>query len=226
MKLRITLLIPAILVLSTLASSTLLYLGNLRAASNTIRAETLGRLKLDITRLQNILYNRLTEANLQEARLNVSITAMDPSFRSLLLADGRDTVLLANRYLWEGAAARAVSQYDPQIAARVKNANVPRVHYDAADETLLTGYYPVILKLENDQGLPVKRLGTLYVEMSIATQLASARRAAMLQSLTYGGVMLAMSGLVALLLHASLGAQGAQRRFLLALALAPLIRVM
>ncbi len=201
MKLRITVLIPAVLVVSALVGGALLFWQTMRAASGTIRQDALGQVKLDVTRLQNVLYNRLTEDNLQEARLNLSVTAMDPKIRTLLLADENDSVLLANRYLWESGPAAQVSTYDPVLAARVRGSNTASVAYDSNERNVLVGYYPVILKLEKGRGMPAKRIGVLYLEASIASELALARHEAIVRALVFSGIMLAASILVALLLH-------------------------
>ena len=69
------------------------------SAADRIREDALFHLKLDITRLQNILYNLLTErsTNLEEAKLNLSVTAMDDSIKTLILVNESDSILMANR---------------------------------------------------------------------------------------------------------------------------------
>lgn len=203
MKLRITVLIPAVLVIATIISSALVYHQSKNDAERKIRAEVLGQTKLDITRLQNILYNRLTERdyNLEEARLNLSVTAMHPAITSLLLTDEHDRVIMANQYSWEANPASRVSSYDPGIANRVKQSNKPYLAYDKQNSALLKGYYPVILQLKTDNGIRTNRTGSLFVEVDIRNQLEKAFRDSARQSLIFGGLMLAASVLVAFLLH-------------------------
>ena len=43
-------------------------------------------------------------------------TAAEALHRTLLLADENDTVMLANRYIWEGSRAIQVSGYNESIA--------------------------------------------------------------------------------------------------------------
>jgi PAS domain S-box-containing protein len=201
---RTTLLIPILLVVSTLASSVLVYTDAKRQAEANIRKEVMTQIKLDITRLQNVLYNRLTENanNLEEARLNLSVTAMDPMIRALLLADEHNQIIVANRYLLEGnMVTQVVKQFDQSIAQNVKRSNTLIMDYLDDDDTLLQGYFPVVLQLESEQGTPTKRVGILYIEASIANKLAAAFNNAANQSLSFAGFMLAVSMLVAWLLH-------------------------
>ena len=79
MKLPITFIIPLLLIISTLVTSFFMYQQNINSAERNIREVTLQDLKLDITRLQNILYNLLTEDKVAEAKLYLSVTAMNPS---------------------------------------------------------------------------------------------------------------------------------------------------
>jgi PAS domain S-box-containing protein len=201
MKLHITVLIPALLLISTLVSGLILFNESLKLASLEIHKTTRERIKLDITRLQNILYNRLTEGETSEARLNLSITAMDSSIQSLILTDEKDKILFANRYSWEGELANTVTRYDLKKAELVRRTNHAVSGFSPKDDSIFEGTYPVILQLENSQGLPIKRVGTLYVEVSIASKLAAARNAAIKQSSIFGGIMLGVTISVALLLH-------------------------
>ena len=203
MKLNITLLIPLLLVVSTLFASLLLYIKQDQEANNTIRSDARSGMNLDITRLQNILYNLLTERadNIEEARLNLSVTAMDSSIKTLLLAGSDDSVIMANRYIWEGKQARKISDYDGEMAKQVIQSNAPETFFSTKDNTLLMGYYPVVLHLESGLGLPTKRMGVLYTEISIANKLAYARNRAAIFSITLAGAMLMVSLFVAYLLH-------------------------
>ena len=188
MNLRITLLIPLLLVVSTLASSVLVYTNATWDAGMKIREEVQALVKLDITRLQNVLYNRLTERDndIEDARLNLSITAMESMFRSLVLIDENNQVLMANRYLWEGSpATQVIEGFDLAISQEVKRTNNPVVNYLQTDDTLLHGYYPVVLQLEAEQGLPRKHVGILFAEGSIASKLAAAYSSAANQSFIF-----------------------------------------
>lgn len=203
MKLNITLLIPLLLVISTLFASTLLYLKHDHEANISIRNDALLDMNLDITRLQNILYNLLTERadNIEEARLNLSVTAMDPSIQTLLLANNDGIVIMANRYIWEGYLASEISNYDANRAKQVIQHNKPDTFFYDDNDSMLAGYYPVVLQLESERGLPIKRMGVLYTEISIANRLAYAKNKAAIESLILGGAMLAITIIVAILLH-------------------------
>lgn len=203
MKLNITLLIPLLLVISTMFASILIYIKHDLEAGKNIRKEALSHMKLDITRLQNILYNLLTERadNIEEARLNLSVTAMGQSMQILLLTGEDHSVIMANRYSWENVHASTISMYDTNTAKKVVERNSPETIFQGEDEELLTGYYPVVLKLEDEHGLPVKRMGLLYTEVSMSNKLAYAKNEATILSMTLAVLMLIVAGIVALLLH-------------------------
>lgn len=201
MKLRLTLLIPLLLVFSTLVTSLLIYQQAVSLADTRIHKEGINNIQLDISRLQNILYNRLTEANLEEARLNISVSAMNPAITNLILVDENDKVLIANRYTWEGSSAERVTQYQRQTAHTVRVNNRAHVSYEQSQQSLIYGYYPITLQLKDIQNHPNKRLGVLYVEYSIATGLQQAEQAATQQAATFAGLMLLVTIIVALLLH-------------------------
>ncbi|MCW8831447.1 MAG: HAMP domain-containing protein, partial [Gammaproteobacteria bacterium] len=202
MKINITFLIPFLLIISTTIASIAVYIKHDQQANKTIRKDALSRMKLDITRLQNILYNLLTERanNIEEARLNLSVTAMDQSIKSLLLIDDGHKIIMSNRYFWEGKQANNISGYEADTAKKVIDQNTPKAFFHGKDNALLTGYYPVVLQLESND-LPIKRMGTLYTEISIANKLAYAKNEAAVLSISLAIVMLIVTALLALLLH-------------------------
>lgn len=203
MNIRITLLIPILLVFSTLAATFLVFTETKRAAVQGIKEDALQRLKLDITRLQNILYNLLTEKadNLEDAKLNLSVTAMDTQIHRLLLVDEKNIVLLANRYLLEGSPASKVANFETKYANKVRGNKNPEFFFHPYQRSTLLGYFPVVLKLENKQGLPVKRMGILYAELNLQTRLKRAYDRAAIQSLGFGILLLGASLIVAIMLH-------------------------
>lgn len=204
MRIRITLLIPVILVASTLISSVMVYGYAKQEEETKIRKEVITQVKLDIARLQNVLYNRLTEkaSNIEEARLNLSVTAMDNMIRNLLLTDEHYQIILANRYQHEGNMASHMSNwFDQQVAEQVKQTNRLKIDYARENNTLLQGYFPVVLQLESEGGTPTKRVGILYVEVNIAQKLAAAFSNEANHSLYFAGFMLTVSLFIAWLLH-------------------------
>ena len=200
MKFRISLLIPALLAISALLTSTLMFVQDMRSVGKTIRRTHLDDVNLSVTQLQNILYNRLTEGNMAEAKLNLSIAAMRPSIEILALVDEGGMVLMANRYAWEHGTAARVPGFDETRANRAKDTNQRQVSYGGADDTVLSGYYPVVLQLEGERG-GGKKVGVLFVRSSVASRLRQERYDSAVQSALYGASMLAASLLVALLLH-------------------------
>ena len=178
MKAPIVFLIPALLLLSSIISSIIIYHEEIVATEQEIHKDALHHVVLDITRLQNILYNYLPESDnsYEEARLNLSVTAMDQNIKRLLLTDENDKVLIANRFLWESSNASDISNFDPKISAAVRSNNRPDLFLSENNKHLLIGYYPVVLQLESLKGLPAKRLGTLFIEYSLASQSAAAKQ--------------------------------------------------
>ena len=203
MKLKITFIIPLVLIFLSLSYSLFFYWRTNENAAEIIRTQDLSRVKLDITRLQNILYNILTEdfSDIESARLNLSVTAMDNNIKKLLLASEHDEVIIANRYNWEGVQAEVVSGYEKSRAASLKESNAPILYFSDQQETLLKGYFPVVLKLENIKGLAIKKRGVLYVEYSLANELRQAHSIAVKQSLNIAGVLFGGAFFIALLLH-------------------------
>lgn len=143
-RIRIALLIPLLLIVSSLASSVLLFWQELRVANRDIPDAATAYVHTTLTHLQNMLNTQLAADSLEDARLSLSVTALHPDIRTLLLADENDRVLLANRYLWEGSPAPKVSDYDPATAARVRELQDSSVSRSGA---LLRGYYPVTLRI-------------------------------------------------------------------------------
>jgi len=203
MKFKIALILPLGLFFLSLSFSLLFYWQTLRQASEIIHEQELTKVKLDITRLQNILYNLLTEdhTDIESARLNLSVTAMDNNIKTLLLASETNKIVIANRYNWEGGFASEFSNYQAYIAESIRKSNAPNVFYADESETLLSGYYPVVLKLESVKGLPIKKRGVLYVEYSLVSKLNRAESIAVNQSVFIAAALFGVSVLLALLLH-------------------------
>ncbi|MBD3671630.1 MAG: response regulator [Gammaproteobacteria bacterium] len=201
LKYRFSALIPALLLVSSLLSGIIQFNVSVSQAHNEIRKQATERLQLDITRLQNILYNLITEGGLVDARLNLSVTAMDPSIQTLLLTNDNDIVILSNHYIWENSKAESISNYSNQLAHSVREHNRASVGFSDSNPMMLTGTYPVILQLENEQGVPRKNMGTLYAEVSIENEFAAERNEAISRSLILSAIMLGVAAIVALLLH-------------------------
>lgn len=201
MRLPITVLIPVVLVVLSLTVSLVMFFHTVDSADHQIREDAKFHMIHDITRLQNILYNNLTDGNLQEARLNISVTAMNPSINSIILTNENHEILIASRYLWKGSVANKVSQYDIGTAQKIREFNQSDVHFRTDNNKVLNGYFPVILELESERGLPIKRVGVLFVESSIESRLLAARKNAVDYSIVFAGLMLLISVLLAIVLH-------------------------
>ena len=201
MKTPITIIIPVVLIISSIITSFVVYKEYINSTDKNIRNYSLQGLKLDVTRLQNILYNLLTENNLSDARVNLSVTAMNPAMQTLVLTDENNKVIAANRYIWTDSLAKDVLDFDGEIAAEVKQKNKPVIFFDENKNYILKGYYPVVLQLEGKNNISQKKLGVLFAEVNIKNKLISAQKKALNQSAIFAGSMFFISLLVALLLH-------------------------
>lgn len=203
MKRPIILLIPILLLASSLLSSFIIYHLELSETEQNIRDDALSHVNLDISRLQNVLYNYLPETGTtyEEARLNLSVTAMDPHINQLFVTDENEVVLVSNRYAWEGQQATQIGRFDSETSRQVQQKRKPELFFLPNKTNLLHGYYPVILQLESAQGLPVKRVGTLFIEYDISTKLNKAIYGLNQRAKLLGGLVLFTSLLIALLLH-------------------------
>ncbi|MBS4097831.1 MAG: HAMP domain-containing histidine kinase [Sulfuricella sp.] len=198
-KPRLSYLIPLLLLLSSLLSASLLFFWEIRDSSQVIERESSDTVKTLLTQLQNMLDTQLADDNYEGARLSLSVSAMHPQIRTLLLTDENDAVVLANRYIWERNPATAVSGY---VAASAGQVRQTQVHASAIDRArlLLTGYYPVTLKIGTG-GQATNRIGVLYVEFDLSGRLAQARHKAVTYSIYFGALMLAIAAISAVLMH-------------------------
>lgn len=204
MKLRIAIIVPLLLGLTAIGSSMVVYVSSTNSAEENIRQEVILRVNLDITRLQNVLYNILTERgnSFVDARLNLSVTAMDPLIKTLVVTDVNNKIILANRTaLEDNNASDVIKKFDQSIAQKIKSQNTPNVSFLKDRNHLLHGYYPVVLKLESIEGMPEKQVGILFVEANIKQKLAVAYQEAAKQSFNFAAVMLIATILLAALLH-------------------------
>ena len=204
MTIRISLIVPLILIASSILSSILVYVDSKKEAEENIHKEVLSSVKLDVSRLQNILYNLLTERKdgLIDARLNLSVTAMDPLIKSLFLIDENNKIILANRYALEGATiTKIIKSFDQFVAQKIKHQNTPYIGFLKDNKNILHGYYPITLNLEDASGLPSKKVGVLFMEVNIKTKLAIAFNEAANRAVKFSVIMLIAAILVAVLLH-------------------------
>ncbi|MBU0622321.1 MAG: PAS domain S-box protein [Gammaproteobacteria bacterium] len=196
-RIRLSILIPLLLILSSVAGSTLLFWEETRVANRNIQRAGIDNLHASLTHLQNMLNTQLAADSLEDARLSLSVSALHPGIRTLLLADENNRVMLANRYIWEGNSAPRVSGYVEAIARQVRQTQASSISLNA---NLLHGYFPVTLRLVAG-GVGVDRVGVLFVEYDLVPQFAQARHNAVVQASLVGGLMLAVAIAVAILLH-------------------------
>lgn len=199
MKKRLSLLVPFILVIASLASSSLIYLQTDRANRNSIQKHAVTEATLQMGSLQNGLYNWLTAGEEQQALLSLSIAATYPSIRTLMLVDEQHHVLMANRYRWKGKPASAEANYSDVEAERIIYSGVSQLAFNDAESSLLQGYFPLIT--EYKQGGLKKTMGVLYVEYDISRELQAEKQETITQALIFAGITLLASALIGILLH-------------------------
>lgn len=199
MKVRLSIVIPALLILSSLISGTLLFWDEVHTARRNIEQEGFNDINTTMTHLQNVLDTQLVADNLEDAKLSLAVSALHPGIRTILLADDGDAVMLAHRFIWVGSPAVHVSAYDAATARRVRQSRASAVAMDDR-RSLLSGYYPVTLRIEAG-GLGANRIGVLFVEYDLSTQLSRARYTAVVQASAYASMMIAITVVVAILLH-------------------------
>ena len=146
MKIRLSLMIPALLIISALICSSLVFLQQSREARQEIQHDGVNEINTILTYLQNVLNTQLTNDNYEDAKVSISVSTLKAGVRIILLVDAEDTILLANRYSLIGEKARLFSGYDPSIAGEVRRTLAAHISM-AADKQILHGYCPVILKL-------------------------------------------------------------------------------
>jgi signal transduction histidine kinase len=196
-KTHLSVLIPLLLILSSLASSALLFWQDMGNANRTIQQAGIDNLNITLTHLQNMLNTQLAADSMEDAKLSLAVSTLHPGIRTLLLADENNTVILASRNIWIGSQAAPVSGYNDLVAQRVRQAHASSISLNAGQ---LSGYYPVTLRIVAG-GLGVNRVGVLFVEQDLGPQLAQARYDSSVQSLSFGGLMIAVAIVVAILLH-------------------------
>jgi HAMP domain-containing protein len=200
---RLSILIPILLLLSMVLATLVLLLTFHQKTRVEIDAEARQRVNLDVTRLQNILYNTLTgqDYDLEMARLNLSVTAMDENIRSIFLADESGRIILANRYSMEDTLASAYPYFDVNMAQTVVTKNRPELVPASNQESILYGYYPVLLKLGGYSDRNPNNFGVLYVEYDYSNQVVNRLGQELEHKMVYVLVTLVMSIVIALILH-------------------------
>ncbi|MDP2143977.1 MAG: EAL domain-containing protein [Gallionella sp.] len=199
MKKRFSILIPLILMVVSILSSMLVFLQENRENERYIRQLAERDVRLEMGQLQNILYNRLTEGDEDEALLSLSLSAMRPGMRTLLLADTGHRVMMGNRFRWKGEQAAAASSYSATDAFMAAQSGTARVSFNREEPVLLQGYFPLVVSYL--RGGLEKETGVLYVESDISERLQEARQAALEQSLVFGGISMIAALLIAFILH-------------------------
>jgi len=195
MKLRITYLIPAVLIATSIIGAALVFVNHQAVEEFEVRDRASSRINLDLSRLQNILHNLVTQGHLADARLNMSVMAMDAAVRTLLLVDDEHNILISNRYSQENEQAKDYSNYENSNARIVAQSNRPKIDFIGDKREVLVGYYPVVIDVE------MKHVGILYMEYSMKNALYEKRQELKKEAVFYSLVLLVSAVIVTILLH-------------------------
>jgi hypothetical protein len=134
-----------ILMIFTFISSSIIYLQELRENRRHIEQLESREIGLAASQLQNILYNRLTAGDEEEAQLSLSLMSMRPDVRAIFLVDGQGKVVMSNRFAWKGSLASALSLYSDVDASLVTKSGVSKLAFNKGQTSVLQGYYPLIV---------------------------------------------------------------------------------
>ncbi len=198
MKLRISSLIPLLLILSSLVSSALLFGWEMRIANTNIEQQGRKSVTTILTHLQNMLDSQLANDNFEDARLSMSLEVLHPGIQTLLLVNEKDNILLANRYIWEGTQASVVTDFSNSAAAQVRSVRASSLNLNDGDQEMLIGYFPITLKLGAEGS---NRIGVLFVEYDLSSQSAEAQYTAFQKVSYFAAIMIAIAIILALMLH-------------------------
>lgn len=199
MRFRLAFLIPLILVIVSVISSILIYMQETRTSKQHIENMQKREIGQAMAQLQSSLYNRLTAGDKAEALLSLSLAAMRPEIRALMLVDDTHQVMLSNRYSWKGEAAASHAFYSEAVALRVSRSGVSELVFSQKEEALLLGYFPLVVAYQ--RGGLHKDVGVLYVEADLSQLLRVAHQESLEKSLGYSVITLMAALLIAVLLH-------------------------
>lgn len=202
MSLPLSALIPLLLVFSALLGDFVFYKQEMDALHIEIHEESVATVKHDANRLQNILYTNVTQGDINNAKLYLSVTAMDKEINKILLVDDNDMILLSSHYLDENKRVDRYKKYNKVIAKKVVRTKKHLIlTNENENEHVLYGYFPAKLPVDNNKTKSFDRLGVLFVEYSMDNKIKKASLFATNKSIRYGAVILLLAIVIAVLLH-------------------------
>ncbi len=199
MRRRLAYLVPTLIILASVISAFLMYLLATRNLHQVIEKQSRVYVDASMTYLQNVLNTQLATDTLQDAKATISSFSLQPDFKKILLVNGEDQILLANRANWEGTSAVRIPGYSDETAESVIRLHASNLQTNL-ERQVVQGYYPIILKI-GAQGVGSEQNGLLYVEYDISHDLAQAKFNVFQQSLVFGFLLICSALIVALILH-------------------------
>lgn len=194
------LLIPLLLVSSTLLVSATLYL-ELRASGELeVTERGMGQLSREMNRLQSDLIESLREDNLERARQQLSRSLSGDAITRALLVDDVGRVLASSRFEWVGMDYAELDEALPgQRLEQLRRGQLGEI-WVCADGNRVCGLYPLPIGI-SPWSLRPDRVG--FLEMSLDLERAKAKlgRQVLRQTIEYGAVLISFAFALGLLLH-------------------------
>ena len=173
--------------------------------AETAKLEEAARLHLvqEMTELQRELEHLLAKGDQAGVQLKITPMGSDPDLRYALLSDDQDRILYATRADWVGQTMQEVfPAINTLLIAQAKQTLTGAVLL-SGDRNSLMGYYPIILGARPGELRP-KWVGVLFILNDLSTNKLAALRGVEREVLKSTLVLIALSGLLALVFHFTL----------------------
>ncbi|NCA70858.1 MAG: diguanylate cyclase [Sphingobacteriia bacterium] len=194
------LLIPLLLVLSTLMVSAALYLELRTASEREVTAQGLGQLAREMNRLQSELIESLRDDNLERARQQLSRALLGGEITRALLVDDRGRVLASSRLEWVGLDYAELEDALPtQRIEQLRLGQLGEI-WIGEEGDRVRGLYPLPIGI-SPWSLRPDRIGFLEMSLDLGPEKVRLDRLAWRQTLDYAALLIGFSIALGLLLH-------------------------
>jgi diguanylate cyclase (GGDEF)-like protein len=173
--------------------------------AETVKLEEAARLRLvqGMTGLQRKLEHMLAIGDQAGVQLEITPMGSDPDLRYALLSDDQDRILYATRTDWVGQTMQEVfPAINTRLIAEAKQTLTGAVLL-SDDRNSLMGYYPIILGARPGELRP-NRVGILFILNDLSASKLAALRSVEGEVLKSTLILMALSGMLALIFHFTL----------------------
>ncbi len=170
-----------------------------------VKLEEAARLRLvqEMTDLQRELEHLLATGDQAGVQLEIAPMGSDPDLRYAFLSDDQDRILYATRTDWVGQGVQTVfPAISTQLIAEAKQTLTGSVVL-SNDRDSLMGYYPILLGARQGELRP-NRVGVLFILNDLRASKLAALRGVEGEVLKSTLLLMALSGLLALIFHFAL----------------------